>query len=88
MYPPLNGNWFSELKNSFFVVTKAIYKGEEVFIWAYRPEKNIFVVYTYNNLVGENIGFIKLSDRYIQEINRNDIIKVWEVRSQGKYNLP
>ena len=89
----LSGDYFmgflsSEIQNAFCVVTKAIYKGHEFKVWAFNSMTRNFTIYEEDCDIGEKYNFIKLSDRYILDINLNDIEKLWEERMPTEYDMP
>lgn len=78
----------SDLINAFVITTKLTFRDEEFDVWSFNPEKNYFTVFTFDHSLGEKFKFIKLSDRFIQEIGMKDVTKVWEERTQSALNLP
>lgn len=83
----------SDLSNAFFVITKAIYKGEEFEVEPYIGDDIHFHLATKNIALGQKLGFYKLHDGYgnpyyVGEIKKNEIEKLWEERKPSVFNLP
>lgn len=77
-----------DLKNAFYVITKALYNGDELLVWALNQEKHTLTVYTKNETLAKKNNFIQLSDRYVQEIRISEVEKIWEERQKSVYNVP
>lgn len=77
-----------DLENAFYIITKAIYRGQEFNVWVYHEDRKKLTIYTFNEDLGQKFQFIKLSDRSIKEVGINEIEKIWEERSPSSYNLP
>ncbi|MBS1638038.1 MAG: hypothetical protein JST26_19145 [Bacteroidetes bacterium] len=76
-----------DLNNAYFVTTKLIYKSHEFIAWAFNPSTKHFTIYTKDAKIGERMNFIKLSDRYIQEITISEVSKIWEEITKSNLNL-
>jgi hypothetical protein len=67
-----------DLKNAFFVKTKLIFLGDVYDVWAFNKTSQKFTIYTTNDELGQKNNFIKLSDRFIREVNFSEVKKLWE----------
>ena len=78
----------TELSNTFLVITKAIYKNDEFMVWVYNDETKKITLFTRNFNLGEKHHFLKLTDKYIQEVELVEVEKIWEERTLSDYNFP
>ena len=77
-----------DLKNAFFIKTKVIFHSDIYDLWAFNNVTQKFTIYTTNDELGQKNNFLKLSDRFIREINFSDVKKLWEEYLPSSLNLP
>lgn len=83
----------NDLSNSFFVITKAKYKGEVFEVEPYYGDEVHLHLATKDLELGKRLNFHELHDGYgklyyLGEISINEVEKLWEERTQSNYNLP
>jgi hypothetical protein len=81
-----------DVKNGFYIITKAIYKGAEFVIQPYYGDNIHLHIATKDKTFRSKLNFHELYDSqgqpyYLAEIKKNDIEKLWEERSKSTYDL-
>jgi len=82
-----------DLKTAFFVITKAIYKGEVFIVEPYYGDEINLHLATKNFEIGKKLNFHELHDGfgkpyYLGEVKISDIEKIWEERKKSIYDVP
>ena len=83
----------SDLKNAFFVITKAKYKEEIFEIEPYYGDEIHLHLATKNLELGKRLNFYELNDGhgklyYLGEIKIGEVQKIWEERQKSVYDVP
>ncbi len=82
-----------DLDNAFFVLTKAIYQGEEFEVEPYYGDEIHLHLATKDLELGKKLNFYELHDGhgkpyYLGEIKKTEIEKIWEERKPSDYKIP
>lgn len=77
-----------ELNNAFKVEAKGRYKDEIFSLWGYNKKRNVIGLITYDDEIARKFDFIKLSDRYIKEVNPEELDIIWEECTESEFDLP
>lgn len=77
-----------ELNNAFKVESKGRYKDKVFSLWGYNKKRNVIGLITYDGETARIFDFIKLSDRYLKEVNPKELNLIWEERSKSEFDLP
>lgn len=83
----------SELKNAFFVSTKALYNAQIFEVHPYYGDDIHLHLATKDLELGKKLGFYELYDGYgkpyyLGEIKIIEVEKIWEERKPSSYNIP
>ena len=78
----------SDITNSYSVKTIGEYKGDEFLLWGYNERRNVIGLITNDSELAEKHGFLKLSDRYVKEVNPKELDVIWEERGESEFDLP
>lgn len=82
-----------DLKNAFFVITKAQYKGEIFEVEPYYGDETHVHLATKDLELGRRLNFYELHDGYgkpyyLGEIKISDVEKIWEEREKTNFDVP
>ncbi len=83
----------SELKNAFFVVTKAKYQGEVFEVEPYYGDEIHLHLATKDLELGKKLNFYELHDGegnsyYLGEVKITEVEKIWEERQKSSLDIP
>lgn len=78
----------SDITNSYSVKTKGKYKDDEFWLLSYNESRNVLGLITLDSELAEKHDFLKLSDRYIKEVNPKELDSIWEERGENVFDLP
>jgi hypothetical protein len=77
-----------DITNAYLVMTKGIYNGDKFRLLSYNESRNVIGLITDDSELAVEHNFLKLSDRYIKEVNPKELDSIWEERSKSEYDLP